>query len=354
MDKFDELAAWPGLSRLFALAWKTFGVNPALVSLDGVRCVLFDRATREQPFCHKLMSIPAGQQLCAMCDRSKYLEARRDGEALRYRCHAGLREFIVPVIRDGEVIALVQCGQVHDREPTDEEWDIARASLNNAGIRDRAFRELFRRNRFMTPESQEDLLDLLDLIARRLAAADEVAARTSPRRTQLCLGKAMTYIESHLADPLTLAEVARASGLSERTLMRLFKREVKASVVEFIQRRRIARARRELQASDATCAEIAFASGFGSIQHFNRVFRHCEGESPMEWRAQHRRSLSTDGGMGSSIGAMRVARRRASREPLPASAESADAASHETFAHRPAPALPSPHRRVTDAGAARG
>jgi AraC-like DNA-binding protein len=289
MDRFAELAAWPGLARLFGLAWSTFGVNPALVSLDGTRCVIFDREGREQPFCGKLLSTDAGRRLCAMCDRSKYLEARRDGQALRYRCHAGLREFIVPVIRDGEVIALVQCGQVHDRPPTDQEWAAARASLAGAGLHGAEFRELFRRNRHITPDRQEELLDLLDLIARRLATTDEGLSRVSPGRSQLSLGKAMTYIESHLGDPIRVDEVARAAGLSERSLMRLFQKQVRASVVEFIQRRRVAQARRQLQQSDATCAEIAFASGFGSVQHFNRVFRRCEGESPTAWRARHAR-----------------------------------------------------------------
>jgi hypothetical protein len=31
----------PGLRRLFGLAWRTFGVNPALVSMDGQRVVIF-------------------------------------------------------------------------------------------------------------------------------------------------------------------------------------------------------------------------------------------------------------------------------------------------------------------------
>lgn len=37
MNAFDELINLPGLRRLFDLAWHTFGVNPALVSMDGQR-----------------------------------------------------------------------------------------------------------------------------------------------------------------------------------------------------------------------------------------------------------------------------------------------------------------------------
>jgi len=91
---------------------------PAFVSLDGQRVVIFDHVARAQPFCRALNALPGGTALCGMCDQSKFLEARRDAQALRYRCHAGLREFVIPVIRHGQTTALLQCGQVHGRAPS--------------------------------------------------------------------------------------------------------------------------------------------------------------------------------------------------------------------------------------------
>jgi AraC-like DNA-binding protein len=283
-NAFEQLLALPGLRRLFDLAWRTFGVNPALVSMDGRRVVVFEQEARAQPFCRALNALPGGTALCMMCDRSKFLEARRDGHTLRYRCHAGLREFVIPVIRDGQTIALLQCGQVHDRAPSAAEWREARKSLVSAGIRAPELRSLFQRNRVLVPARQEDLLELLALIAARLAHADERELRTAPGQTQAALGRAMTYIEAHLADRITVGAIARAANLSTRTLMRLFRKEVGATVVDFILRRRIARARQLLKQPERTCAEIAFECGFGSVQHFNRIFRRHENTSPTQWR----------------------------------------------------------------------
>ena len=67
--------------------------------------------------------------------------------------------------------------------------------------------------------------------------------------------------------------------------MRLFRKQVGTSVVDFILRRRVARARQLLRQSERTCAEIAFECGFGSVQHFNRIFRRVENVTPTEWRA---------------------------------------------------------------------
>ncbi|MCW5556481.1 MAG: PocR ligand-binding domain-containing protein [Verrucomicrobiae bacterium] len=284
MNAFDELTARPGLRRLFDLVWNTFGVNPALVSIDGQRVVVFHPEARAQPFCQALNGCAKGRELCMMCDRTKFLEARRDGQAVRYRCHAGLREFMIPVIRDGQTIALLQCGQVHDRTPSAMDWQAARKSLLQAGIPASDLRARFRRNRVLSPDRQDDLLDLLALIAARIAHSGESGLASAPGQTQAALGRAITHIEAHLGERLSVAAIARTANLSTRSLMRLFRKEVGATVVDFILRRRVARARQLLARQGLTCAEVAFHCGFGSVQHFNRIFRRLENASPTQWR----------------------------------------------------------------------
>jgi len=284
MNAFDQITAMPGLRSLFDIAWRLFGVNPALVSADGQRVVVFEPERRSQPFCAELQKDAAGRALCAMCDQNRFLEARRSALALRYRCHAGLTEFIVPVTRDGEMIALLQSGQVHDRRPSAAEWRIARQDLVKAGITSGPLRRLFWKNRVLPQDRQGDLLNLLELIASRLAHADEQRLLPEPGRTRMQLGRAVTFIEVHLGERLTLPVIAQAAGLSTRSLARLFRKEVGTNVVEFILRRRVACARDLLRRTDHTCAEIAFQAGFGSVQHFNRIFRRHQDMSPGEWR----------------------------------------------------------------------
>ena len=283
MKAFDQLAAMPGLRSLFDTAWRLFGVNPALVSPDGQRVVLFDKQDREQPFCSALQEYAAGRALCTMCDQNRFLEARRSPVMVQYRCHAGLREFLVPVIRNGETIALLQCGQVHDRQPTGQEWRAARQDLSDAGIKSGPLQKLFRENRVLSPDRQRDLLNLLELVASRLAHADEHHLGADPGQTHMQIGRAVTFIEVHLNERLALPVIARAAGVSTRSLVRLFRKEVGTTVLDFILRRRVARARHLLRRGGQTCCEIAFAAGFGSVQHFNRIFRRFEDTSPRQW-----------------------------------------------------------------------
>jgi AraC-like DNA-binding protein len=284
MNAFDQLAGMVGFRSLCDLAWRLFGVNVALVSPDGQRAVIFDLEGRTQPFCSALGQSDAGRALCDMCDRNRFLEARREARMLRYRCHAGLTEFIVPIVRNGETIGLLQCGQVHDRPPTDAEWRVARQGLVSAGINSSPLRKRFKQNRVLPQDRQEDLLNLLELIASRLSHADEQRLLPEPGRTRVQLGRAVTFVEVHLGERLSSREIARAAGVSTRSLARLFRKEVGTSMVEFILRRRIARARDLLRRTDHSCSEVAFEVGFGSVQHFNRIFRRLQETSPREWR----------------------------------------------------------------------
>jgi AraC-like DNA-binding protein len=57
-------------------------------------------------------------------------------------------------------------------------------------------------------------------------------------------------------------------------------------VVGFILQRRMARARQLPAHPGHTCAEEAFACGFGSVQPFTWIFRRFEVMSRLEWRRQ--------------------------------------------------------------------
>jgi transcriptional regulator GlxA family with amidase domain len=143
----------------------------------------------------------------------------------------------------------------------------------------------------LTPDRQSDLLALMEMVAQRLAHSDEQPLAAVPGRAQVQLGRAVTFIEVHLAERLTLPMIARAASVSTRGLARIFKKEIGSSVVQFILRRRTSRACQLLRRTDHTCAEIAFETGFGSVQHFNRIFRRFEGVAPRIWR--RRAHLST-------------------------------------------------------------
>jgi AraC family transcriptional regulator, regulatory protein of adaptative response / DNA-3-methyladenine glycosylase II len=73
-------------------------------------------------------------------------------------------------------------------------------------------------------------------------------------------------------------------GLGERQLRRLFSQHLGASPVAVAQTRRILLAKQLIHETRLPMAEIAFASGFGSIRRFNETFHTLFGRPPGELR----------------------------------------------------------------------
>lgn len=95
---------------------------------------------------------------------------------------------------------------------------------------------------------------------------------------------AMSYIESRLAGPLTVPEVARAVGLSHSQLTRVFTAETGQTVVGYLRRRRVEHAQHLLAHSTMSITAIAATVGIPDLQAFNKTCRAVTGRSPRQLR----------------------------------------------------------------------
>ncbi len=84
----------------------------------------------------------------------------------------------------------------------------------------------------------------------------------------------------------TVGALAVRLGVGERHLVRLFAKHVGASPSQVAKTARVQRAKRLLDTTTCSVAEIALAAGFGSLRRFNAVFLELYGRSPTELRKQ--------------------------------------------------------------------
>ncbi|MFF0163979.1 helix-turn-helix domain-containing protein [Streptomyces sp. NPDC005263] len=103
------------------------------------------------------------------------------------------------------------------------------------------------------------------------------------------LRTAMAHIEEHLAAPLDVPDIARAAGISHTQLTRLFRKDTGLTVIGYIRRRRMQRARHLLIASTLAIPAIAATVGIPDLQAFNKTCRRELGSSPRAIR--HSRHL---------------------------------------------------------------
>src|SRR6195952_4653192 len=92
--------------------------------------------------------------------------------------------------------------------------------------------------------------------------------------------KALWYIESHLAAPLTLDEIAGVAGVSRFHLVRAFGAATGLSVMRYVRVRRLSKAARALVAGAPDILSLALDADYSSHEAFTRAFRDHFGVTP--------------------------------------------------------------------------
>jgi AraC family transcriptional regulator of adaptative response / DNA-3-methyladenine glycosylase II len=111
--------------------------------------------------------------------------------------------------------------------------------------------------------------------------------------------RAVQLIIAGLLDESGEEALGARLGVSARHLRRMFHEHLGVTPDQFARSRRAHFARRLLDDTDLGVAEIAFASGFGSLRQFNRAMREIFRASPRALRDRRRRGdrLAADGGL---------------------------------------------------------
>jgi len=100
--------------------------------------------------------------------------------------------------------------------------------------------------------------------------------------------KALWYIESHLADPLTLEQIAVIGGVSRFHMVRAFAAATGLSVMRYVRTRRLSEAARALAGGAPDILHLALDADYGSHEAFTRAFRDHFGVTPEAVRSSTR------------------------------------------------------------------
>jgi AraC-like DNA-binding protein len=98
------------------------------------------------------------------------------------------------------------------------------------------------------------------------------------------LCKAKDYIELHIADPITVSDIAYELGTGVRNVNRIFGSYENQTVYQFLKIARLKRAKELLLASDHSVTDIALEVGWNNASKFSIAFKERYGDSPLTYR----------------------------------------------------------------------
>jgi AraC family transcriptional regulator len=128
---------------------------------------------------------------------------------------------------------------------------------------------------------------LASALAVRLIGLQSPARAASPARALPAwrLRRVIEYVDAHLDQDLSLAELAAVAEFSPSHFKALFKQAAGVPVHRFVLERRIERARLRLLEGRLSITEIALEAGFAHPSHMARWMRRLLGLAPSQIRA---------------------------------------------------------------------
>lgn len=130
--------------------------------------------------------------------------------------------------------------------------------------------------------------ELCQVVRDTLDAFMTEVAQQGLARTNVHVRQALDYLAGVQAGPVSLDAAAAAAGVSRFRLAHLLKATTGQTLLQHAKRLRMEEARRLLENTTLSCAEIATDLGFADQSHFTRQFREVAGITPARYRRDRR------------------------------------------------------------------
>ncbi len=225
-------------------------------------------------YCAKLQSSPKMKAECGQCERAALSIARKDLKTRYFTCHAGLKECISPIVYNNEVLGFVMIGQVLFTEDSGTNIDLVRDWIEENGFNFSEIRSLYLMLPRIAREKQQALLKMIGALASLVHIEGIV------RRIDLPLtARIEKYIDEHLTEPITLADIAQALNVSRSTICHTLRAEKNSTLVKLVNRKRVEVVQQAIN-SGKTVAAAAELAGFSSVSYCSRVFLQITNRRP--------------------------------------------------------------------------
>ncbi|MBQ4346253.1 MAG: PocR ligand-binding domain-containing protein [Oscillospiraceae bacterium] len=249
-------------------------------TLTRLRIVIFDGEFREvlsypnlrEDFCTRLRQTPEGDAACRESDMAGCKKCARTKQLVRYCCHAGLTEAVVPISDKSGVLAYVMFGQLIPQENGSQ----VKAALKHAFP---ALADAVEQLPMKSAAELQAAATVLQAITSYVIANRWVIPEKSEFIRQLD-----HYIETHLSQSIGIEELCAVFHIGRTKLYAISAEYLGCGLAEYIRIQRILHARQLLSHTDLPITDIAYAVGFSDYNHFSRIFKLLTGCNARAYR----------------------------------------------------------------------
>jgi len=270
------------LSQLQMNLYELVGVQTNIWDISGKNVQLFGKHSR---FCSIMNADQEGHRRCEECDYKAMKACMERRQAYTYKCHAGLRECVLPVFDSGEIVAYIAFGQVLDDSSRKLQWEDTLEALDwyegdIAELKD-AYGELVQ----FSQAKRKAFAELLEAITSYIQLEGIIRSANFSDQQRLEM-----FIDEHYMEKLSLKSISESLGIGTTKLCSLAKKlSPDGSITKLISIRRVEAAKILLLKENMSIAEIAEKVGFSDYNYFTKIFKKISGVTPSQYRKQKNR-----------------------------------------------------------------
>ena len=102
---------------------------------------------------------------------------------------------------------------------------------------------------------------------------------------------ALNFIRKQIDEPIKISQLSEICSLSDDHFIRLFKKEMNCTPVQYINQKKIEKAQLMLITEDTTIKDIAYSLSFENISYFNRIFKQITNYTPTQYNQMFKRII---------------------------------------------------------------
>ncbi|CEI72596.1 MULTISPECIES: PocR ligand-binding domain-containing protein [Romboutsia] len=306
------------------------GIAIIMVNYEGKAITNHSNCTK---FCSMIRKIDRYSAICEKCDSRGGLESVRMKNSYIYICHKGLVDFAAPIIVKDQYLGAVMAGQVllEDNENIELE-EIVRVNKDFDNLGEDLKKELEKEYKNLPVVSitkikaiaqmmfhisnyivEEAILKMsLNEASHKLKEENkknqleevniEIEEENIDENVNLKINEeneikspiiqAIEYIDNNINENITLDKISLVCNLSQCYFSKLFKKETGLNFINYLNSKKISKAKELLVSTDEPINNIAINLGFEDCGYFIRVFKKSENITPKKYRDLHIKNSS--------------------------------------------------------------
>lgn len=253
--------------------------------VTGLKVTVFDdkhNVLAEYPkehcaFCSYINMVAASKELCEQSNWNAFDKCKKNRKTYIYKCHVGLVEVAVPLLKNDQIIGYYMFGQITDSKNKD---DIKKKLKQISHIID-----YDKACELLTSVNQHSLEKIkAEIKIVEVCCMYFILGKMINIKEDLLSNQIIEYIDEHALEKFSVKDLCNYLNFSRTQVYNIFKKTNKIGVMEYVRNIRLKKSIDLLKDGSYSIKEIAYMTGFNDSNHFIKTFKSKYGCSPKKYQ----------------------------------------------------------------------